>query len=608
MEKVIHYCWFGGKKLPKLAKKCLKSWKEYLPDFEIKAWNEENSDLEACEFIKQAFKNKKWAFVSDYVRLKALYDYGGIYFDTDMEVIKNIDKLLEKDFFIGKEDSGYIAAGVIWVKEKHNKYIKEILDLYNNMEGLDINDLFSISIPRTITSVLKKYKSVTDENGIEIIDNSVYVYPSDYFYPINYDYSKKEYTKNTCMVHYYNATWVPKKEQFTIGMYRRFGVEKGKKIIRVLSIPKRIYWKIRNPLSNIFGKIKYKVKRGYDIYFRINKRIKNLENELSKLKKYDYVAFHNKYWLGVTNSTRDLFDSTASIEDVFTEREARKTAEVILKGHKKMLIFSGFAKGYSRIIEIIKEHDKDVIIKVLWHGSNALLVEQNDWEAFNLVLFLYKNGNIDEIGFVKKSLYEFFKQKGYRVSFVMNYVDIDKKKIKIKDKYKRKDGEFRIGLYSSLDRWVKNTYNQISAISLFENVKADITPLSMKSFLFAANLGLDTSLSVEHNIPREELLGKMSQNDINVYVTFTECSPMIPLESLELGVPCITGDNHHYFENTELEKYLVVTKEDNIMAIYEKIKYALENKDKIIELYKKWKEPYKKNAKKSVEEFLKINK
>ena len=93
MSKYIHYCWFGGKPLPKLAKKCIKSWKKYLPDYEIIEWNENNVDLEECAFIKEAYENKKWAFVADYARTKAIYEMGGIYFDTDMLITKPIDFL-----------------------------------------------------------------------------------------------------------------------------------------------------------------------------------------------------------------------------------------------------------------------------------------------------------------------------------------------------------------------------------------------------------------------------------------------------------------------------------------------------------------------------------
>ena len=92
MEKIIHYCWFGGKPLPKLAKKCIKSWKKFLPDFEIREWNETNFDINITKFSKQAYDAKKWAFVSDVARIYALKNYGGIYFDTDMIVTKNIDE------------------------------------------------------------------------------------------------------------------------------------------------------------------------------------------------------------------------------------------------------------------------------------------------------------------------------------------------------------------------------------------------------------------------------------------------------------------------------------------------------------------------------------
>ena len=122
MEKIIHYCWFGGKPLPKLAKKCLKSWKKYLPDYKIMKWSEENVDLDECPFIRQAYDAKKYAFVADYVRTKALKEYGGIYFDTDMEVTKDISNLLNDNTFLGVEDTGYVAVGV-WFESDKNAYL-----------------------------------------------------------------------------------------------------------------------------------------------------------------------------------------------------------------------------------------------------------------------------------------------------------------------------------------------------------------------------------------------------------------------------------------------------------------------------------------------------
>jgi mannosyltransferase OCH1-like enzyme len=233
MNKVIHYCWFGSKPIPELTKKCIKSWKKYLPDFEIKICNESNFDINSCEFVKQAYEAGKWAFVSDYARLTVLYNDGGIYFDTDMEVLSNIDFLKDKEFFVGREYSGYIAAGVIGVKSEKNEYIKEMLDYYKSIKHFDTQNLFDYAIPKIITKVLEKYEHIT-KNGIEIYNNDCYVYPVDYFYPISYDRSTKYYSYNTCMVHYYYATWIPKKERITLSLYRTIGKKNTKRLCSLL--------------------------------------------------------------------------------------------------------------------------------------------------------------------------------------------------------------------------------------------------------------------------------------------------------------------------------------------------------------------------------------
>ena len=101
MEKKIHYCWFGGKPLPRKVKQCIKTWKKFLPDYEIIEWNEQNFNIKSCTFVEQAYENKKWAFVSDYARIYALYKEGGIYFDTDVKVLKDINNIIDKEMFLG---------------------------------------------------------------------------------------------------------------------------------------------------------------------------------------------------------------------------------------------------------------------------------------------------------------------------------------------------------------------------------------------------------------------------------------------------------------------------------------------------------------------------
>ena len=163
----------------------------------------------------------------------------------------------------------------------------------------------------------------------------------------------------------------------------------------------------------------------------------------------------------------------------------------------------------------------------------------------------------------------------------------------------------KIGLYAAGMDWRKNMFNQIAGASLIENVVVDSVPLNFEGQVFASKIGLKMT-GLSKGVKREELLKRMASNDINLYVTFSECAPMLPIESMECGTICLTGDNHHYFKGTELEKYLVVSREDDVIAIYEKIEYALKNKDRIFELYNSWKKDYDIRSKKSVQSFLEM--
>ena len=176
MVKKIHYCWFGGKKLPNDVKKCIKTWQKWLPDYEIKEWNESNFDINSHPFVKEAYENKKWAFVSDYVRIYALYNEGGIYLDTDVKILKDVTNVVDKDMFLGLEDSGYVGTAVIGVKEKNNKYIKDILDYYNTLKHFNVNIMYNYANPVIITKLLNNYEYEKDEKGIRIYDKNVYVF------------------------------------------------------------------------------------------------------------------------------------------------------------------------------------------------------------------------------------------------------------------------------------------------------------------------------------------------------------------------------------------------------------------------------------------------
>ena len=216
IPKVIHYCWFGGNPIPKEYKKYIESWKRFLPDYEIKEWNENNYDVHCIPFSKESYEVKKFAYVSDYARLKILYENGGVYFDTDVELIKSIDDILQKGPFLAfekhtkgrEEDKKLVNVGLGFACEKGNPIIKEIMDYYeHNHYILPDGTVKQIPIVYITTEVLQEHGLVASESPLEV-DGGFTVYPWEYFCPMEYLSSKIEVTENTRTIHHYTATWM----------------------------------------------------------------------------------------------------------------------------------------------------------------------------------------------------------------------------------------------------------------------------------------------------------------------------------------------------------------------------------------------------------------
>ena len=207
IPKIIHYCWFGGNELPELAQKCIESWKKYCPDYQIRRWDESNFDIECCDFVKEAYDMKKWAFVSDYARLKIIYNEGGIYLDVDVELIKNIDVLLENKCYLGEEGIGYVNTGLGFGAEKNNSVILKLIEEYEGKHFIQDNgNLDTIPCPEKNTLPIKSMGYNNCLNGIWKID-SLTIYPSDYFCPIDYETGNMCITANTYSIHHFSALW-----------------------------------------------------------------------------------------------------------------------------------------------------------------------------------------------------------------------------------------------------------------------------------------------------------------------------------------------------------------------------------------------------------------
>lgn len=206
IPKVLHYCWFGGKAKPELVKKCMETWKERLPDYNIEEWNEKNFDVEAFDFTRKAYKMKKWAFVADYCRLWVLYNNGGVYLDTDVEVIKNMDYLLNQTAFAGVENGIEINVA-IWGCKKNDAFVRQILDYYDDLNYDDFKeDISKIAIPQIVTQIAKGEGYIVS-NSIQKLKNETMIYPKEYFYPKNQSWEKPIISENTYTVHHYEGSW-----------------------------------------------------------------------------------------------------------------------------------------------------------------------------------------------------------------------------------------------------------------------------------------------------------------------------------------------------------------------------------------------------------------
>ena len=602
MKKYIHYCWFGDKPLPKLAKKCIKSWKKYLPDYEIICWSEENVNLNECPFIKEAYKQKKWAFVADYARTKAMYEMGGIYFDTDMEITKNIDFLLENKAFIGVEDSNMIACGVWYESEPKSLLATQMLDFYKSQKHFNTDDMYSISIPRVITNILSPLGFDSSSNEIQNLKDYITVYPREYFYPISYDRTNNIFTDNTCMIHYYDASWLPKSERKSNKIIRFMGLKNAKRYANLKFFVKKC---IRKGLRMIFYPYLYYKRKTCMIDDTYKEMVNDCVNNIKMVKK-DYVVFYNSAWAGITNATNELFDSCVSCKEIFRKKDVKRIAHEIVKNEKiKQVIFSSFCVGWKDIATSLKQLNPDIKLKTFFHGSHSQVHERYGW-ARNIDIYkLHKSGIIDVMGTCKESLIDFYKSQGCNIMLIQNNVLLTPKVVNEIKKNKTKSNELRIGLYAAKSNdWRKNIFTQIMALANMNNVVLDVVPINNTIKEFAKNLNIKVT-GLDKPLKRDKLIVRMGKNDLNLYITFSECAPMLPIESLEAGTICLTGNNHHYFKNTELEEYLVISNEASAYEIKKKISFAVENKKIIMDSYKKWKKNYNKISKKSVEDFLK---
>jgi len=207
IPKVIHYCWFGKGELPDLAKKCIASWKKFMPDWEIKEWNEENFDVNQIQYTKEAYENKKYAFVADFARFYVLEKYGGVYMDVDVELIRPLDDLLHNKTILGFERAGKVNPGLICASEANTLFLNEMIDVYKTLKFLGNDGNLNITTIVEYTTNYLITKGLTNSNRIQLIGETI-IYPIDYFCPIDMITNELIITKNTYSIHHFAASWL----------------------------------------------------------------------------------------------------------------------------------------------------------------------------------------------------------------------------------------------------------------------------------------------------------------------------------------------------------------------------------------------------------------
>ena len=218
IPKKIHYCWFGNGEMPEQFKKNIESWQKYCPDYEIIRWDESNYDYKKNLYMKQAYEAKKWGFVPDYARLDIINTYGGIYLDTDVELLKPLDDLLSYQLFCGFESATYVAFGLGFGAKSNHPILQEMMQVYDEIKFLgDDGNLNLLASPTYQTNVLKKHGLV--QNGESQMHDNYMVFSSEFFAPIN-AYGVGVPTHNSYSIHQYAATWYDEEQKKELNVIR----------------------------------------------------------------------------------------------------------------------------------------------------------------------------------------------------------------------------------------------------------------------------------------------------------------------------------------------------------------------------------------------------
>lgn len=234
IPKIIHYCWLSNDPIPTDLQGYMESWKKFLPDYEFLLWDFNRFDIDSSIWVKEAFGAKKYAFAADYIRCYALYNYGGIYLDMDVEVLKSFNDLLHLPYFLCQEQGAPIEAAIMGA-EKHNSFFEEMVKYYEGKHFIQEDGGFdTLTLPRVMEKVIQLNFEINKIASVALYahsPNQINILPSDYFSPKSYKTGKIHVTKNSYTIHHFAGSWVPFNERLEHKFWQLLGLK-----------PHRIMW------------------------------------------------------------------------------------------------------------------------------------------------------------------------------------------------------------------------------------------------------------------------------------------------------------------------------------------------------------------------------
>lgn len=313
----------------------------------------------------------------------------------------------------------------------------------------------------------------------------------------------------------------------------------------------------------------------------------------------DVIAILNPDWRGVRSATENLVSTTLFLEDNLNELSADRFAHLVQESGVRKILFGGFPLSYELLVKKVKELEPEIKLFAFWLSSFLQSNEDYAWQSFLAMNRLCRDGAIEKIGFAKKGMAETVAKTGVSAGFIASYV----RKIPDRASTPKPNGP-HLGIWALAPIWRKNPFAMLAATAMIENATTLVVGQDLRAEEFSNYFNVKVLLQ-EEPIPQEKMPAALSQMHLNLYVTLSECSPMLPLESLAAGVPCLLGPNSHLFEdNAYLHSRLVVPYPDRSDVIAEMIELALEERKKIVQEYKKYAYNYNQYCKRRLREFF----